>query len=298
QLVQSFVDKAYCKGWGTIYVTDDLFDAGNPWDDPPSFWTALVLAAKAIPTVQSCGIGGLKVLAPLLGSNPAADTDAIIASADPGDYGDRITVAMNVEITADAESTTRAAAVRDAGAKVLCYIESDKYGNDLALLEEVVTTFTYFPLNEICAGFFFGSFNILTALEDMTALQSLYLKTQKTFLQATVVFAPEVLDDEDEVGFSFSFSFGLEDDYPTDNWNTDTADFFFPWEDVMVQTDLIALAEALTMGLDAGSTTGNIIVVEAIMGGEIVPMSGGPPEHTAAVVLGYPGTPEVRNVLQ
>ena len=61
---------------------------------------------------------------------------------------------------------------------MLCYIESDKYGNNLALLEEVVTTFTYFPLNEICAGFFFGSFNILMALEDMPALQSLYLKTQ------------------------------------------------------------------------------------------------------------------------
>ena len=61
---------------------------------------------------------------------------------------------------------------------MLCYIESDKYGNDLALLEEVVTTFTYFPLNEICGGFFFGSFNILTALEDMSGLQSLYLKTQ------------------------------------------------------------------------------------------------------------------------
>lgn len=63
----------------------------------------------------------------------------------------------------------------------------------------------------------------------------------------------------------------------------------------MVQTDLVALAESLTMGLDAGSTTGEIIVVEAIMGDEIVPVSGGPPEHTAAVVLGYPGTPEVNN---
>ena len=63
----------------------------------------------------------------------------------------------------------------------------------------------------------------------------------------------------------------------------------------MVQTDLIALAESLAMGLDAGSTTGDIIVFEAIMGDEIVPVSGGPPKHTAAAVLGYPGTPEVRN---
>ena len=57
-------------------------------------------------------------LLPLIQPSLVIDTDAIIASADPGDYGDRITVAMNVEITADAESTTTAAAVRDAGAKV------------------------------------------------------------------------------------------------------------------------------------------------------------------------------------
>lgn len=48
----------------------------------------------------------------------SADIDAIIATADPGDYGDKILVAMNVEITETGESTDRAAAVRDAGAKV------------------------------------------------------------------------------------------------------------------------------------------------------------------------------------
>lgn len=87
-------------------------------------------------------------------------------------------VAMNVEITDTAESTDRAAAVRDAGAKVLCYIESDRYANDLAVLEEVVETYTFFPLNEICGGFFFGAFNIMLAIEDAAGLQSLYLKTQ------------------------------------------------------------------------------------------------------------------------
>lgn len=44
-----------------------------------------------------------------------------MATADPGDYGDRIMVAMNVEITETGESTDRAAAVRDAGAKVQRY---------------------------------------------------------------------------------------------------------------------------------------------------------------------------------
>lgn len=73
QLIQPFVDKLYCKGWGTIYVTDDLFDDGNPWDDPPTFWTALVEASKNIPTAQSCGSNGLKVLVPLLGTNPAGE---------------------------------------------------------------------------------------------------------------------------------------------------------------------------------------------------------------------------------
>lgn len=47
-----------------------------------------------------------------------ADYDAIIASGDPGDYGDKITVALNLEITADGEATTKAAEMRDAGIKV------------------------------------------------------------------------------------------------------------------------------------------------------------------------------------
>lgn len=73
QLIQPFTNKAYCKGWGTIYVTDDLFDNGNPWDDPPTFWTLLVQAAANIPTVESCGFDGIKVLVPLLGSDPAGE---------------------------------------------------------------------------------------------------------------------------------------------------------------------------------------------------------------------------------
>ena len=47
-----------------------------------------------------------------------ADTANIIANADPGDFGDRLLVAMSVEITETMESTDRAAAVRDAGVKV------------------------------------------------------------------------------------------------------------------------------------------------------------------------------------
>lgn len=61
---------------------------------------------------------------------------------------------------------------------MLCYVDPDKYGSDLALLEDALTDFTYFPLNEICAGFFFGAFNIMAAIEDMAGLQSLYVKTQ------------------------------------------------------------------------------------------------------------------------
>lgn len=61
--------------------------------------------------------------------------------------------------------------------QVLCYI--DATGNaDLKGLEAAVETFTYFPLNEICAGFFFGGFSITRALEDVFSLQSLYAKTQ------------------------------------------------------------------------------------------------------------------------
>lgn len=72
------MDKAYCKGWGTMYVTDDLFvgEGANPWDNPPTFWAAFLEAAKNIPTPESCGEGGLKVLAPLLGTDPAGESAA------------------------------------------------------------------------------------------------------------------------------------------------------------------------------------------------------------------------------
>ena len=56
-----------------------------------------------------------------------ADVDAIIASASPGDFGDRITVAMNIEITPDAALTTAAAAVRDAGAKVSSLLPHNRH---------------------------------------------------------------------------------------------------------------------------------------------------------------------------
>ncbi|CAM9258258.1 unnamed protein product [Pylaiella littoralis] len=296
ELIQPFVNKVYCKGWGTVYVTDDLFDV-NPFDNPPTFWPAFIAAAKNIPTLESCGDGALKVLAPLLGTD-ASDTAAVIAAADPGDYGDRIMVAMNVEITDTAESTDRAAAVRDAGAKVLCYIESDRYANDLAVLEEVVETYTFFPLNEICGGFFFGAFNIMLAIEDAAGLQSLYLKTQKTFLQPTVVFSPEVQDTVmDDFDDSFSFSFDCDYEYDgkkrrsLHDWSSGTG-FVFPWEDVLVETDLVALAESLAMGLASGSTTGKIIVAEVIDASATIPDAIEPTENTAAIIINSAEAPE------
>ena len=71
------MNKAYCKGWGTLYVTDDLFvgEGANPWDNPPTFWAAFLEAAKNIPTPESCGEDSLKILAPLLGSDPAGESE-------------------------------------------------------------------------------------------------------------------------------------------------------------------------------------------------------------------------------
>lgn len=66
------MNKVYCKGWGTVYVTDDLFDV-NPFDNPPTFWPAFIAAAKNIPTLESCGDGALKVLAPLLGTDASGE---------------------------------------------------------------------------------------------------------------------------------------------------------------------------------------------------------------------------------
>lgn len=47
QAINDFLYTAYCTGWGTIYITDELYDSDkNPWDTPPSFWKALVDSAS------------------------------------------------------------------------------------------------------------------------------------------------------------------------------------------------------------------------------------------------------------
>lgn len=63
---------------------------------------------------------------------------------------------------------------------------------------------------------------------------------------------------------------------------------FFP------QTDLVALAESLAMGLASGSTTGDIIVAEVVDASSTIPNAVEPTEHTAAIVVNFAGAPEVR----
>lgn len=119
--------------------------------------------------------------------------------------------------------------------------------------------------------------------------------SQKTFLQATVVFAPEVEDTigvDDDFSFGFSYSYDIDDTGFSNDWET-SSELYFPWEDVMTETDLVALAESLTMALDDGSTTGDIIVAVTLDGASVLPAASGPTEHTAAMVVGYAGAPEV-----
>lgn len=63
------------------------------------------------------------------------------------------------------------------------------------------------------------------------------------------------------------------------------------------QTDLVALAESLTMGLGEGATAGTTIVVEIIetVGTTevVIPEAIEPTEHSAAIVTGYTRNPEV-----
>lgn len=74
--------------------------------------------------------------------------------------------------------------------QVLCYIDATGYNDNITALEDEVTVFTYYPLNEICAGFFFGGLDVMLALEDTLAIQSLYAKTQ--VLMKLVVGATEI----------------------------------------------------------------------------------------------------------
>lgn len=120
---------------------------------------------------------------------------------------------------------------------------------------------------------------------------------QKTFLQATVVFAPEVQDTSDDdfsFGFSYSYELDMDDGEFSDDWVT-AADLYLPWADVMTETDLAALAESLAIGLDAGSTTGDIIVAETVDVSAISAATG-PSQHAAAMVVNYDGAPEVSSI--
>lgn len=110
------------------------------------------------------------------------------------------------------------------------------------------------------------------------------------------MFAPEVQDIfDDDFSMSFSYDYDYDDCGFGDDGDSDT-DFYLPWQDVMTGTDLVALAEALAMGLDEGSTMGDIIVTEIVDGSAVVPTAIGPTANTAALVVGYAGHPEVKEV--
>lgn len=112
-----------------------------------------------------------------------------------------------------------------------------------------------------------------------------------------MVFAPEVDDifePDDDLSMSFSYSYDIDDTDFSDDWES-SSELYFPWEDVLTEADLIALAESLTMALDDGSTMGDIIVAVTLDGASVLPAASGPAKHTAAMVIGYAGAPEVRN---
>lgn len=67
---------------------------------------------------------------------------------------------------------------------------------------------------------------------------------------------------------------------------------------LFAQTDLVALAESLAMGLDTGATMGEVLVAETFDASAtaVIPTAVEPTEHTAAILTGYSGAPEVRSV--
>lgn len=69
---------------------------------------------------------------------------------------------------------------------------------------------------------------------------------------------------------------------------------------LLAQTDLLALAESLAMGLDTGATMGEVIVAETIDASATaeIPNAVEPAEHTAAIITSYGGPPEVRSATQ
>lgn len=112
-----------------------------------------------------------------------------------------------------------------------------------------------------------------------------------------MVFAPEVegiFDFDDEFSLGFSYSYDMDNTDFSDDWES-SSELYFPWEEVITETDLEALAEALTMALDDGSTMGDIIVAITLDGAAVLPAALGPSKHTAAMVIGYDGAPEVRD---
>lgn len=133
-------------------------------------------------------------------------------------------------------------------------------------------------------------------------IRGLLVFVQKTFLQATVVFAPGVVDTLDE-GFgegSFSYSYSYETEFYgfDDDWDQEDSDgiisaFYLPWEDALTESDVVALVEVLTMGLEDGATSGDIIVASTLDGADTIPIASGPTANTAAMVVGYSSSPEV-----
>lgn len=105
------------------------------------------------------------------------------------------------------------------------------------------------------------------------------------------MFAPEGQDTYFD-DFSITFSFDLDDADISDDWDSG-AFFYMPYNELIVEK----LDETLAMGLDAGSTAGDIIVAEFVEGHAVLPIAGGSTANTAAIVVGYLGHPEVKKTL-
>ncbi|CAM9398150.1 unnamed protein product, partial [Laminaria digitata] len=187
-LVKAMVEKATCSGWGKVYFTGSTF-ADNPWDEPSLFWDDLLseTSQDIDITCPDSAESQMRIMVPFLPNPVPSSADVttmiapLLAELSKSDFGDVVSVVLDAS---DATILESAVVLRDAGARVLCYLDADGFVETFTLSNMFESAY----VGEVCGGFFLDNFD--TTVIDELQTQNFYINAQFKIPGATIVYKP------------------------------------------------------------------------------------------------------------
>eukprot|EP00904_Undaria_pinnatifida_P001803 jgi/Undpi1/11623/HiC_scaffold_30.g13918.m1 len=181
-LVKAMVEKAACSGWEQLYFTGSLGSI-NPYGEAPTFWSSLVdeVSQDINIVCPNSAESRMRIMVPLLSNPVPADLTTALTGLMKSDYGDVVSVVVDAS---DATTNTIAAALRDAGARILCYLDATGVVADPG--SGFFDTSGY--ANNVCGGFYID--NLDTAVVSQSNINNIYANSQFAVPGGTTVFKP------------------------------------------------------------------------------------------------------------